>query len=149
MILPGRDRTVCRMLLTLSLGLNLFLIGWVVTGSLGADYAKPDPAPEAVAAEIAAALPQPDSDLLLRAVAAQRQALLEARRNYLAAFNHLRSVVAAEPLDATDLRRAVADLRTARQSERALFGDTIVEVLPRMSREGRQAFVASHLGGRQ
>ena len=149
MVLPGRNRSRCRTLLTLSLGLNLFLIGWVVTGSFPADCAKPDPAPETVAAEIAAALPQADRTLLLQAVAAQSPALLEARRSYLEAFNRLRAVIVTEPINPVDLRRAVADMRTTRQAERSLFGDTIVEALPKMSPQGRQAFVASHLGGRQ
>ena len=58
-------------------------------------------------------------------------------------------MIVTEPLNPVDLRRAVADMRTTSQAERSLFGDTIVEALPKMSPQGRQAFVASHLGGRQ
>lgn len=136
-----------RLLLALSFGLNVFLIGWTLAGGFAPRYAKPDPPPGIVAETIAAALPAPDGALLRAAMAEKRPALDAARVRYLDALARLRAVIAAEPPDPAALRAAVAQLRVARQAERVLFGDTIIEVLPRVSAEGRRAFVASHLGG--
>ncbi len=144
-----RRGTYTPLLLTLSFGLNLFLIGWGITQGLSKpDGTKPDPAPEVVAETIARALPSADGNLLRQAMGDKRQDLQEARRNYLAAFEHLRDVIVTEPLDTDVLHDAVNQMRATRQTERVLFGDTIIDTLPRMSPQGRKAFVVTHMGGR-
>jgi uncharacterized membrane protein len=135
--------------LAISIGLNLFLIGWEVTQRLAApSYAKPDPAPETVAEAIASELPSADGDILRRAFADKRQPLQEARQRYLVAIGRLRQVLSMEQLDGEAFQSAIADLRSSRQAERKIFGDTMSDVIPRMSAPGRQAFVATHMGGR-
>jgi uncharacterized membrane protein len=135
--------------LALSIGLNLFLIGWEVTQHLSAPtYAKPDPSPETVAEAIATALPPPDGDILRQAFAAKRQSLHEARQQYLAAFEQVRQVLSTEPLNRDNFQESITLLRATRQAERQIFGDTMTDVIPRMSPQGRHAFVETHMGGR-
>jgi uncharacterized membrane protein len=150
MLAPPRRRNSARsILLALSIGLNLFLIGWEVTQHVGApSYAKPDPAPETVAEAIAKALPAADSDVLRRAFAEERQTLQEARQRYLGAVEHARQVISTEPFDRDAFLAAITSLRATRQAERQIFGDTMQDIIPRMSPQGRRAFVATHMGGR-
>lgn len=146
---PRRRNGAGSILLALSIGLNLFLIGWEVTQHLGAPtYAKPDPAPETVADTIADALPSADGDIVRRAFAEKRQSLQEARQRYLVAVERVRRVLSSEPLDREAFQEAITQLRATRQAERLIFGDTMRDVIPRMSPQGRQAFVATHMGGR-
>ncbi len=146
---PRRRNGAGSIVLALSIGLNLFLIGWEVTQHLGApSYAKPDPAPETVAETIAGDLPPADGEVLRRAFGEKRQTLQEARRRYLVAVERVRQVLSTEPLDQEVFLAAIAELRTTRQAERKIFGDTMLDVIPRMSPQGRQAFVATHMGGR-
>lgn len=135
--------------LALSLALNLFLVGWAVTQHFGeSQFAKPEPAPEVVAEAIAAALPAQDGDLVRRAFDAKRQQLQDARQRYLAAFDRLRRIISAETLDQRAFQDALVDLRAARQAERQIFGETMADVISHMSLQGRQTFVATHMGGR-
>lgn len=146
---PRRRNSAGSILLALSIGLNLFLIGWEVTQHLSAPtYAKPDPAPETVAEAIASALPSADGDILRQAFAEKRQSLQDARQRYLVAVDRVRHVLSVEPFDQDAFREAITQLRTTRQAERLIFGDTMRDVIPRMSPQGRQAFVATHMGGR-
>jgi uncharacterized membrane protein len=144
-----RRSSTSSIVLALSLGLNLFFAGWEITQNLAAPhYSRSDTAPEVVSEAIAGALPTADGNLLRRAVDDKRQPLEEARRRYLVALEHARQVISAEPLDEAALHDAVAQVRASRQAERVLFGDTIVSVIPRMSPQGRQAFVTTVMGGR-
>jgi uncharacterized membrane protein len=146
---PRRRNSARSILLAISIGVNLFLIGWEVTQHLAAPtYAKPDPAPETVAEAIAGALPPADGELLRQAFSEKRQTLSEARRRYLLAVDHVRQVISAEPLDRPAFQEAIVELRASRQAERQIFGDTMQDVIPRLSPQGRRAFVATHMGGR-
>lgn len=146
---PRRRNSAGSILLALSIGLNLFLIGWEVTQHLSAPtYAKPDPAPETVAEAIAGALPSADGDILRQAFAGKRQSLQEARQHYLAAVEHLRQILSAETLDREAFQETITQLRGTRQAERRIFGDIMLDVIPRLSPQGRRAFVATHMGGR-
>ncbi|HXP97857.1 MAG TPA: periplasmic heavy metal sensor [Telmatospirillum sp.] len=146
---PRRRNSAGTILLALSIGLNLFLIGWEVTQHLGAPVvSKFHPSPETIAEDIAATLPAIDAEILRQAFVEKHPALQETRQRYLAQFEHLRMVISNEPFDRAAYEEAVAQLRDTRQTERLLFGDTMRDVIPRLSPQGRQAFVAIHMGGR-
>lgn len=140
---PGRSA-----LLAVSLGLNLFFAGWEVTQHFGPPpYAKPHPAPETVASAIADALPPADAGILRKAFAEKRLALQAARSEYLGEIAELRRIITAEPFDRDVFVQEMDRMRATRQSERLLFGDTMRDVIPQLSPQGRQAFVAAHMGG--
>jgi uncharacterized membrane protein len=129
---------------------NLFLAGWALTQGFGPTYTntKPDPAPEQVAEQIAEALPAADAELVRLAFADKRQSLVEARAKYLVALDHVRVAIDANPFDRQALDQAIIELRQTRQAERTIFGETIMDVVPKMSPQGRHAFVVTHMGGR-
>lgn len=146
---PRRRNSAGTILLALSIGLNLFLIGWEVTQHLGTPaVSKFHPSPESVAEAIAAGLPSSDADILLRAFAERRAPLQAARQQYLVEFERVRQVISAEPFDRDAFEQSIAQLRHTRETERTLFGDAMRDVIPRLSSKGRQAFVATHMGGR-
>jgi uncharacterized membrane protein len=143
-----RRRPVGAFLLLLSLGLNVFLLGWAATQYFApSSCSKPDPAPEVVGESIAEALPAPDAALLRRALAEKQDALHQAREQYLAAVGRLRETLIADPFDSDAYQDAVTEVHASRQAERTLFGSTLAGVIPQMSHEGRKAFVASRLRG--
>ncbi|WP_158240569.1 periplasmic heavy metal sensor [Telmatospirillum siberiense] len=146
---PRRRNSVRSILLAVSLGLNLFLAGWEVTQHFGpSPYSKPHPAPETVAEAIANSLPAGDADILRKAFVEKRPALQEAREEYLNELARLRSIITTEPFDRDAFDASMSRMRATRQTERLLFGDTMRDVIPRLSPQGRQAFVAAHMGGR-
>ncbi len=149
MSMPRRQRrSLGSVLLALSLGFNVFMIGWVATQRLAPPaFTKPDPPPEVVAASIAQDLPSSDGKMLRDAVAAKRAELAEARAHYLVAVGEVQQVIGADPLDDEALDRVMVGFRSSRQAERGIFGGIMVDVIKRMSPEGRRAFVESHLGG--
>jgi hypothetical protein len=143
-----RRRATGPLILAISIGINLFLAGWAVTQYLEPPaYSKPGVAPEVVAQAIVRALPAADGALLAGAFAEKREALDRARRNYLDALERLRQVILAERLDEAALQDRMRDVRQIRQTERQIFSDTMLEVIPKMSWQGRQDFVSSHMGG--
>jgi hypothetical protein len=143
-----RRRAAGPLTLAVSLGINLFLAGWAVTQYLEPPaYSKPGVAPEVVAQAIARSLPAADGALLAGAFAAKKDTLDRARHNYLEALERLRQVIRAEHLDETALQDRMRDVRQIRQTERQIFSDTMLEVIPKMSWQGRQDFVSSHMGG--
>ncbi|MTJ82792.1 MAG: periplasmic heavy metal sensor [Telmatospirillum sp.] len=149
MLRASRRRSSRSWILALSLGLNLFLAGWAVTQYLRPSvYSKPGVAPEVIADAIAGSLPAADGDLMRKAFAERRNDLRAAREAYLVTFDHFRQVITADPPSAAAIAAGMEEVKRTRQLERQIFSDTMVDVLPRLSRDGRQAFVASHLGGR-
>lgn len=143
-----KRRPILSILLLLSLGINVFLIGWVATQRLAPQpYAKPDAPPEVVADAIAEFLPPADAKILRDAFAARHSALTEARSRYLSAVEASRQVIGAPQLDRQALETSLAQFRASRQAEREIFRDAIMEALMAMSPEGRKAFVDKHLRG--
>lgn len=146
---PRRWNSARSILLAISLGLNLFLAGWEVTQHFApAPYSKPPPAPETVADAIANSLPPNDAEILRKAFAEKRPALEAARQEYLGELANLRQVITADPFDPDVFVRAMDQMRATRQAERLLFSDTMRDVIPRLSAQGRRDFVATHMGGR-
>jgi acyl carrier protein phosphodiesterase len=83
-----------------------------------------------------------------RAFAEKRPALQEARQQYLVEFDRVRQAISGVPFDRDAFEDAITHLHLTREAERSLFGDIMRDVIPRLSPQGRQAFVATHMGGR-
>lgn len=144
-----RRNKAASVLLALSLGLNLFLGGWLVTqGVSPSHHDKFSVPPEQAAESIAKSLPAGDGEILRHVIAAHAPQLNAAHRDSQEAMRHLRETIVAEPLDPAALRDAFDMMRASRQSERGLFGDAIIQAIPQMTLEGRQAFIRNNLGAR-
>ena len=143
-----RDKTAS-VLLALSLGLNLFLGGWLVTqGFVPSHRDKFSVPPEKAAETIAKRLPAGDGEILRHVIATHTPQLNAAHREAQEAMRHLRETIVAAPLDPAALRDAFEKMHAARQNERGLFADAIIVALPQMTEEGRQAFIRNNLGAR-
>ncbi|HVI50454.1 MAG TPA: periplasmic heavy metal sensor [Candidatus Sulfotelmatobacter sp.] len=144
----SRSRRLGPLLLTLSLGLNLFLGGWIVSQGLPTlRFDKHGLPPEQAAEAIAKTLPDADAEILRHVMSGRAPQMNAARRDAIEATKHLREAMTAEPLDPAALREAFDRMRAARQAERGLFAETIIDILPQMSLEGRQAFIKTQMVG--
>lgn len=143
--MPMRPRR--RWLLFVSLALNLFLLGVVVTGTLINWQNRalglgggPNPfSPRA----IAEAVPEPERAMAQAIAEAdrpeQREALREVRRTRMAVYRLL-----DEPFDRAKLEAALARMREA-DAQLAISGqDTVLRMLEALSPESRAA-VAAHI----
>ncbi|OIQ93681.1 hypothetical protein GALL_243620 [mine drainage metagenome] len=147
--MSGRRFCSGPLLLALSLGLNLFLAGWLISGALlghPQTITLPEPPPEVIIADVARALPPADADLLRRNFASRQPAIDQARQTYVAALDHLARVITARPFDAAAFHQAADAMHAAHQSERTLFRATFSQTIPQMSDAGRAAFVSNHFG---
>ena len=144
-----RRNKAASVLLALSLGLNLFLVGWLATQGLSpSHHDKFSVPPEKAAETIAKSLPAGDGEILRHVIEASAPQLNAAHRESQDAMRHLRETIVASPLDPVALRDAFEKMHMARQSERGLFGDAIILAIPQMTQEGRQAFIRNNLGAR-
>jgi|GEM_PF-2337046 len=136
------------LLLALSLGVNLFLVGWLATQSFSTPkFDKFGVPPEKAAEAIAKTLPDSDGEILRHVISSRATQLNAARRDSQDAMKVLRETIVADPVDQTALRDAFDHMRATRQSERGLFADAIIDAIPQMSLEGRQAFIKTQMGG--
>jgi len=129
-------------LLALSIGLNLFLAGWIATQELAPfhhdRYATP---PEKVTETIVRHLPAGDGEIMRHAIEGRMPQIKIAHREAADATNNLKQVAAAQNVDPTALKTAFDAMRSARQAERTLFIDAILEAMPQMTQQGRQDFI--------
>ncbi|WP_044560960.1 periplasmic heavy metal sensor [Azospirillum sp. B4] len=145
-----------RLALILSLALNLFLLAF-----LGAQqwrqqvalHALPPaiagtPAGSALAnllSQLAEQLPTEDRRLLRTAFVSHAAQFQEAQARFAAAMDQVRTEVDRTPLDIDALRAAIANAREQRQPMGPVLEDIMMDVLPKMSPEGRH--VLSHYRG--
>ncbi|MGE0751740.1 MAG: periplasmic heavy metal sensor [Variibacter sp.] len=138
-----QDERGGRLLLLVSLALNLFLIG--AGGTLAARYylASPPAAPvvDHSAAgridRIAATLPDSDATILRQAYRANDSEVEVAQRNYRQAQDAARATLRAEPFDVARLRSAMADIRAMRQKFDEALQKLIAQAAAQMSPAGR------------
>jgi uncharacterized membrane protein len=138
-----QDERGGRLLLLVSLALNLFLIG--AGGTLAARYylAPPPAAPviDRSAAgridRIAATLPDSDAAILRRAFRANEAEVEVAQRNYREAQDVGREALRAEPFDVARLRSAMTDIRAMRQKFDESLQKLIAQAATQMSSAGR------------
>ncbi|MBF0562576.1 MAG: periplasmic heavy metal sensor [Alphaproteobacteria bacterium] len=133
-------------LLAVSLALNLFLGVRVATTTLHQAESppraeQPPRMPPPMLERMASRLPKGDAALLRAAVAEQRGALDEARRQTQQAIEILHRVIAAETLDPAALNAAADAVQAKRHEERFLVHKIIMDVMPRLTLEGRRSLL--------
>ena len=139
----GSDRT-SRVILLISLALNLFFLGLVSAGPVRHLFYHQQRVvlqPSRTAAEridrLAATLPADDADKLRAAFHTRETTLESAHAAYRKAQESIRSTLRAQPFDVSTLRAAMADLRAARQSLDAVLQDVIATAATEMTPAGR------------
>lgn len=134
-------RRPSRVVLLVSLALNLFFIG-AVAALAWRHYAwdrREAWAPGARVERLAASLPAPDADKLRAAFRDHMPAIEPARAAYRAAHQRLRESLRAEPYNADAVRAAMADIRAARAKLDEALQETIVSASAQMDADGRRA----------
>jgi uncharacterized membrane protein len=125
-----------RWLLLGSLALNLFFVGIAVAMFVR----QPPPVDRSISTRIerlAAALPDPDAEILRRNYQANRGAVDAARAAYENSRDSIRQALRREPFDAAAMRNAMTQTRTARQNFDQLLQNVIVAASGEMSQAGR------------
>ncbi|MBW6400052.1 periplasmic heavy metal sensor [Roseomonas sp. HJA6] len=154
-----------RVMVAMSIGLNLFLVAiigaqrWravqlerMAAPNVGALEAQVLRDPERGLGLLSAGLSERDSTILRDAIRIRLADLLVARRDFAAAVDLARSEIARDPVDLAALRESIERARRQRQRFGPLLEEIILDAVPRMSPEGRQALsrlrgVAAPLGG--
>jgi uncharacterized membrane protein len=139
----GGDRT-SRVILLISLALNLFFLGLISAGPvkhLFHPHQRAVMEPSRSAAEridrLAGTLPAEDADKLRAAFRTKERTLESAHAAYRKAQESIRSTLRAQPFDVSALRSAMTDVRAARQSLDAVLQDVIATAAAEMSPAGR------------
>ncbi|WP_186455772.1 periplasmic heavy metal sensor [Nitrospirillum pindoramense] len=137
-----------RLVFILSLALNLFLLAFLgaqqwrqraVLGALPPTLAR-SAAGNALATiigQLAEQLPPEDSRLLRDAILSHMGQLEAAQGRFADAMSQVRAEIDRTPLDPDALRAAMAHAREERQPISPVLEDIMMEVLPKMSPEGR------------
>jgi uncharacterized membrane protein len=139
----GGDRT-SRVILLISLALNLFFLGLISAGPvkhLIHPHQRTVIEPSRSAAEridrLASTLPTDDADKLRAAFHTNERTLESAHAAYRKAQGAMRSTLRAQPFDVSALRSAMTDVRAARQSLDVVLQDVIATAAAEMSPAGR------------
>jgi uncharacterized membrane protein len=139
----GGDRT-SRVILLISLALNLFFLGLISAGPvkhLFHPHQRVVMEPRRGAAEridrLAGTLPTDDADKLRAAFHTKERTLESAHAAYRKAQEAMRSTLRAQPFDVSALRSAMTDVRAARQTLDASLQDVIATAATEMSPDGR------------
>jgi uncharacterized membrane protein len=138
----GEYRPLRWALLT-SLAVNLFFIGSVGALVLRSYLAGPPLSAErphtaeARIDRLAATLPAADADKLRAQFATESSSAEAARETYDRALEQVKSSLRAEPFDASALRAAMANARSARLALDQVLQDIIATAVSRMSSTGR------------
>jgi uncharacterized membrane protein len=144
--------------MVLSLALNLFLVAFVgaqawrarnTESMLLTASSEGGITAHGILRQLADKLPPEDGRLLRDAFAARLPELATLRRQSVQAMDRVRDDIARRPFDADRTR---ADMRAAREARRNLapvIEETMLDVLPRMSDEGRIALGQYRLAPRR
>lgn len=139
---PRRKRSV---LLIISLCVNLFLIGVVVVGTLGALQrrfeARPGGSP-LLPQNVMQHLPEAERGKVREVMAAHAARYAELNRDLRAAKRDVFRAFTAEPYDEAEFRRTMAAVVAAQQALGAELGEVIVEMTGRLTPEERARIAA-------
>ena len=138
-----------RLILGVSLALNLFLVAFVAGQRWRAiqlerlvampPIAAPiSPDPEGALGRLAAMLPAADAAILRAAMATRLPTLLAIRRDFAAALEQARAAVARDPVDPAALAAAISAAREQRMRFGPILEALLVETVPQLSPEGRR-----------
>ena len=139
---PGAHRPASRLILLVSLALNLFFIGAAVALAWRHYAWSPERGPgywtpAARIERLAAVLPAADAEKL-RAVLRERIATIDAANNtYRMVQERLRAALRAEPFSADAARTAMAEARAARAKLDEALQEVIVSASAQMAPESR------------
>jgi uncharacterized membrane protein len=159
--MPGDRRMWARLAVGLSIGLNLFLIGFLGARAWPfADHAAVPPATvsgeRAAAAPLREALRQlvgslspADGRLLREAFAARLPELIALHRQTQAAAERVRLDIGRPSLDLEALRADLAATHEARRKIAPVVDEVLLDVLPRLSEQGRKTLSQYRLRARQ
>jgi len=141
-----------RIILSISIALNLFLLAfvagqrWRARGleMMAIQSAAPmlggrnlnDRMP--ALQRLYAALPPEDASILREAVEARMPALLAAQQGFLDAAEEVRQAIAHDPLVPEALQASITAARRERQTAGPLLDALMMDAIPRMSAEGRR-----------
>ena len=134
-------RRTSRVVLLVSLALNLFFLGAVAAFALR-HYAwdrRDAWTPSARVERLAASLPPGDADKLRAAFREHTPAIEAARGAFRASHERLRQNLRAEPYNADAVRSAMADIRAARSKLDEALQETIVSASSQMGPDSRRA----------
>lgn len=133
-----------RIVLTISLGINILLAAGLITREVRRRLA-PAPAPPAAVFALRTALqslPPDDASALRQALIAAAPTLRPAQQAVRAAMDAVRAEVERTPLDPAALRAAMARSQAARAALTVATGEVLLGVAPRLSPEGRKRLAA-------
>lgn len=146
----GRRRTRWAYVAAVSLALNGFCLAFIgaqvlrlrhpdkVLAVVGGDRVGKAIA-ESIMAQLPGKLPDADGQLLRKAFAAKAPTLSALRIQLAEADEQVRADLARQPFDEERLRVSMVQSRAIRRQFGPLIEDMLLEVLPRMSDEGRLA----------
>ena len=139
--IPASTRSGPRWLLLGSLALNLFFIGVALAMAIRAPAPPPrwDPNVFVRVERLAATLPPADADLLRGVFQANHAAIESAQSKYHAARDHIHATLREDPFKLEDLRAAMTETRTARQTYDQVIQGVFADVAAKMSSAGRHA----------
>lgn len=144
-----------RLVLVLSLGLNLFGLAFIgeeawrhreqQTAALETDDAGEALSLRTVIRQIMDKLPPEDATLLREAFIARLPELVVLRRQSAQAIGQVRADIAQHPFDADKTRTDMLAAREARAKMASIIQETLLDVLPRMSEAARRALAEYRL----
>jgi len=139
--IPASTRSGPRWLLLGSLALNLFFIGVALAMAIRAPAPPPrwDPNVFVRVERLAATLPPADADLLRGVFQANHAAIESAQSKYHAARDHIHATLREDPFKLEDLRAAMTETRTARQTYDQVIQGVFADVAAKLSSAGRHA----------
>lgn len=139
-----------RIALTVSVALNLFLVTLIgvqmwrhrhpdgLLAQASARWLASGQVVQAVLDQAGDQLPAEDARLLRQALTERSAELIRLQRQSRQAMEQLRRDIAQQPYDDAPVRTDLAALAQARQAIRPLVEDMLLELLPRLSPQGRQ-----------
>lgn len=136
-----------RLLLPLSLMVNAFLAGMLLSqwyGHPGAPPPPPPPRPERMIEDMAAVLPPVDAAILRQSFAKNTGGLKQPPRRHDDMIERMRQALDTEPFDPAALRQVFSDGRHNRDVIDNAIEAALVEAAATMSPEGRHRLASWH-----
>ena len=131
-----------RVLMPLSLALNVFLVIVLVMTLDGDHKGPPPPPPMAMIERMADMLSPADAAILREALAGQEPILKADEASMREVPDRIRAALEAQPFVADALRAAFAEGRKARERMDNALEQALIEAVSRMSKQGRAALGA-------